>query len=363
MNTNTGSWLAAHGKLWYDDPWYRTAWMVWPQAVGLLVFVSVWLFQPGVPGFIPWAKPFVETPRDVLTPVAKNPATQPVNEKPADLSAECDSKEDEYQKIIQACTSLLASGDLKESDIAYAYEQRGLAYYSTTQYQLAMKDYDRAMAIEPSALAFYNDRAVLSMELGNYDRAMQDLDQAILQWPEYALAIMNRGVLLDRLQRPKEALVALSRAIELDPTLRDAFRSRVRTNEALVALSRAIQFDPTLRGAFKSRILIYEKHSDWRAVIDDANKLIELTPKDATGYVSRGRAYLELGQYEPAIADFTKAISTDPSVLYGYRMRGRAYYFLNQFDNARADFEAALRIDAKDSDTISYMNDLKRLQR
>jgi hypothetical protein len=27
------------------------------------------------------------------------------------------------------------------------------------------------------------------------------------------------------------------------------------------------------------------------------------------------------------------------------------------------DFEAALRIDAKDSDTISYMNDLKRLQR
>jgi tetratricopeptide (TPR) repeat protein len=356
MNTNTGSWLAAHGKLWYDDPWYRTAWMVWPQAVGLLVFVSVWLFQPGVPGFIPWAKPFVETPRDVLTPVAKNPATQPVNEKPADLSAECDSKEDEYQKIIQACTSLLASGDLKESDIAYAYEQRGLAYYS-------MKDYDRAMAIEPSALAFYNDRAVLSMELGNYDRAMQDLDQAILQWPEYALAIMNRGVLLDRLQRPKEALVALSRAIELDPTLRDAFRSRVRTNEALVALSRAIQFDPTLRGAFKSRILIYEKHSDWRAVIDDANKLIELTPKDATGYVSRGRAYLELGQYEPAIADFTKAISTDPSVLYGYRMRGRAYYFLNQFDNARADFEAALRIDAKDSDTISYMNDLKRLQR
>ena len=63
-----------------------------------------------------------------------------------------------------------------------------------------------------------------------------------------------------------------------------------------------------------------------------------------------------------AIADFTKAISIDPGAIYGYRMRGRAYYFLNQFDNAMADFEAALRIDPKDSSTISFSNDLKRQQ-
>jgi hypothetical protein len=31
--------------------------------------------------------------------------------------------------------------------------------------------------------------------------------------------------------------------------------------------------------------------------------------------------------------------------------------------NAMADFEAALRIDATDSDTISFINDLKRRQR
>ena len=65
----------------------------------------------------------------------------------------------------------------------------------------------------------------------------------------------------------------------------------------------------------------------------------------------------------PAIADFTKAISIDPDAIYGYRMRGRAYYFLNQFDNAMKDFDAALRIDAKDSETISFVNDLKRKQR
>lgn len=46
--------------------------------------------------------------------------------------------------------------------------------------------------------------------------------------------------------------------------------------------------------------------------------------------------------------------------IYSYRLRGRAYYFLSQFDNAMADYEAALRIDANDSTTISYINDLRR---
>ena len=28
-------WLAAHGKLWYDDKWYRYGWIVWPQALAV----------------------------------------------------------------------------------------------------------------------------------------------------------------------------------------------------------------------------------------------------------------------------------------------------------------------------------------
>jgi tetratricopeptide (TPR) repeat protein len=174
------------------------------------------------------------------------------------------------------------------------------------------------------------------MALGNNDRAMQDFDQAILLKDDYALAYSNRGIALRNLNRP---------------------------NEALVALSAAIERDPKQWSAYESRAFIYEDRSNWRAMYDDANKLIELAPNYRMGYEFRGHAYLESGQYQAAVADFTKAISIDPSAIYGYRTRGRAYYFLNQFDNAMADFEAALRVDAKDSSTISFINDLKRRQR
>src|ERR1700722_17793523 len=271
MSTNTGSWLAAHGKLWYDDPWYRTAWIVWPQAVGLLVFVSVWLFQPGGHSFIPSAKPILETPGYTLTPVKKNDGP-PMAERPVDVMAPCNSGG--FPARIQACTSLLASGNLKGSDIPNAYWNRGSAYFETKQYQLAMSDFDRAIAISPSGSHFYNDRGALWAELGNNDRAMQDIDQPILLKPVFARAFMNRGMVLGRMNR---------------------------LNESVVALSTAIQLDPTLRQAFESRAYIYESRSDWRAMFNDANKMMERAPNEQIGYGYRGRRWSGLATHsDPA---------------------------------------------------------------
>jgi tetratricopeptide (TPR) repeat protein len=343
MSANTASWRSAHGKLWYDDRWYRIAWIVWPQAVGALLFLSLWLYQPAGQDFIPWARPVPETPKNPPAQLKLPPFPAPLKQStapalaqpPPDILAPCKSGGD-YGQIIQACSSLLASGTLKGNDIPYGYWHRGWAYYSTRQYQLAMNDYNQAISIAPNAWEFYEDRGALWLALAKHERALQDFDQVILLKPNYAIAHVNRGIAYRKLNRP---------------------------NEALAALTKAISIDSTQKSAYEHRAFIYEDRSDWRAMFDDAVKLIEVAPYYRMGYEFRGHAYLEVGQHQAAVADFTKAISIDPTAIYGYRMRGRAYYFLNQFDNAMADFEAALRIDATDSSTISYINDLKRKRR
>jgi TPR repeat protein len=50
------TWLAAHGKLWYDDRWYRLAWVVWPQALGVVLILLLWAMPPSA-GNVPWARP------------------------------------------------------------------------------------------------------------------------------------------------------------------------------------------------------------------------------------------------------------------------------------------------------------------
>jgi uncharacterized protein len=49
-------WLAAHGKLWYDDRWYRLAWIVWPQALAAVAVLWFWA-MPSSGKDAQWAKP------------------------------------------------------------------------------------------------------------------------------------------------------------------------------------------------------------------------------------------------------------------------------------------------------------------
>src|SRR6516164_3718014 len=76
MTANT-PWLAAHGRLWYDDRWYRIAWIIWPQAAGLLIFVVLWLNYPAAQGIIPWARPVLEASKNPNTIVMPQPQVSP----------------------------------------------------------------------------------------------------------------------------------------------------------------------------------------------------------------------------------------------------------------------------------------------
>ena len=49
-------WLIAHGKLWYDDKWYRYAWIAWPQALAAVVVLWFWA-MPSTGKNAQWAAP------------------------------------------------------------------------------------------------------------------------------------------------------------------------------------------------------------------------------------------------------------------------------------------------------------------
>lgn len=336
MNNSAGSLIATHGRLWYDDRRYRIAWIVWPQSVGLLLFVWMWLIPSAIPGNVPWAKPAVEAPKPPQTPPIKQieTAAPPLNLPPANLLAPCQNGQ--FSQIIITCSALLAAGTLNDNNRAYAYWHRGWAYYSLKQYQAAMEDYNRAIATLSSAPEFFNDRGILWMTLDNNQRALQDFNRAVGIKSDYALGHANRGAALRNLKQPDEALAALATAIDRNPSL--AY-------------------------AYETRAFVYEDSSNWNAMFKDASKLIELSPNYRIGYEFRGHAYLEASQFLAAVTDFSKAISIDDSAIYGWRMRGRAYYFLGQYENARSDLNAALRIDPKDSSTIAFVNDLDRRTR
>jgi tetratricopeptide (TPR) repeat protein len=87
------------------------------------------------------------------------------------------------------------------------------------------------------------------------------------------------------------------------------------------------------------------KYSNPRQALVYLNKAIELDPNSAPAYVSRSAAHVDLGNYQQAIADCNEAIRIDPSFALAYNNRGVAYDHLGLYDHALEDFNQAVRLD------------------
>ena len=91
--------------------------------------------------------------------------------------------------------------------------------------------------------------------------------------------------------------------------------------------------------------LVYNNEGDYQKAIVAFTKAIELDPSLANAYSNRGWAYIKLGQYEQAIADCTKAIELDPSLAIAYNYRGWAHIKSGQHEQATADYDKAAELD------------------
>ena len=155
---------------------------------------------------------------------------------------------------ISGCTTLIQSGRETQSILAVAFCNRGNTY----------QDYK-----------------------GDYDRAIQDYDQAVRLKPDDAAALNNR---------------CWARAV---------------ANKAL------------------------------EAALSDCNESLRLRPDDAGTMHSRGFVHFRMGRYDEAIADFDNSLSRDPKSADMLYMRGLAKGVRHDTAGSDADIAEAKAIDPK----------------
>jgi tetratricopeptide (TPR) repeat protein len=114
-----------------------------------------------------------------------------------------------------------------------AIVRRGAAYIVKGQYDRAIEDFDQAIRLNPNyALAFisrgnaYLSKGVAACRpflppcaivIAQYDRAIEDFDQAIRINPNYALAIVRRGAAYAAKDQPDRAIEDFDQAIRINP--------------------------------------------------------------------------------------------------------------------------------------------------
>ncbi len=95
----------------------------------------------------------------------------------------------------QACLGKVIAPSSPSARLVTAqdYFHQGDYEYDQGNCSQAIADYTQAITLDPQVAEVYNNRAYTYMAIGQYDKALLDLDQAIAIRPDYVNALMNRG--------------------------------------------------------------------------------------------------------------------------------------------------------------------------
>jgi tetratricopeptide (TPR) repeat protein len=96
--------------------------------------------------------------------------------------------------VIEGCSEIIDEGRRAPAILALAHNNRGVAYKANGEYDLALKDYDQAIQLNPNAASHYNNRGIIYRLKHDYDRAIADYDEAIWLKSDYVAAHYNRAL-------------------------------------------------------------------------------------------------------------------------------------------------------------------------
>ena len=104
--------------------------------------------------------------------------------------------------------------------LAFAYYNRGQAYFRLGQFEAAKQDYDQAVNLDPGSILFYTKRGDAYLAMGQPEQAVQEHNQAISRDPQFGLAYHNRGGAYVALGRRDEAIQDYNHSVILDRRIR-----------------------------------------------------------------------------------------------------------------------------------------------
>jgi tetratricopeptide (TPR) repeat protein len=117
--------------------------------------------------------------------------------------------------------------------------------------------------------------------------------------------------------------------------------------KALQYYTLALKVDKDIFDAHKKRCVYRIELKDWNGVDEDLMAMFRIQPKSTIAYRLSGIAKSNKGDYQAAINDLNEFIKSDSSDLESLRTRASCYLLLNKSYEANEDLRRLLRVDVK----------------
>jgi len=211
------------------------------------------------------------------------------------------------------------------------YAKKGNILHISHDYQGTVDAFSESIKLNPKMPEAYLGRGSAYWKMGHYQLAIKDYDKAIeLDSTNVWLAYLARAAVYADMKDFTQAINDFTKAMELNP------KSPV---------------------PYFHRGAAYVTIGNYQQAIKDFNVYIESNPLYAETYYKRGLANALLGNFIQAISDYDKAIELDPTFVMAYNNRGFTYLELGMLKEAKKNIEKALELDSNDPTANASMSE------
>ncbi len=254
--------------------------------------------------------------------------------------------------------------DKNPNESGAGYFNRGHYYqFDKNDFENALIDYNKAIAILPESYEAYNNRGLIFLNQHNWDLALNDFNKALAINPNYTETYNNRGLLNYNKNNYEAALTDINKAIQLNPNYASAYNNRGLVHEkmgednlAFEDFNKTILLDPNYELAYFNRAELYFNENQFDLAITDYNKIISINPENSNAYADIGMIYFNRNQFDFSLPIFNKAIELNSSIAGYWLMRSKNEFNLGRKEDAIIDVQKAQQLGA--SINPAYLNEL-----
>lgn len=232
---------------------------------------------------------------------------------------ECSGRTGNPDRVIAACSRIIERGKREAREArSIAHMNRGITYYDTERYDLAIADFNAALTLDPDYAPAFNRRAMAFRYKLDPDRALPDFDRAVALEPNNPSYALNRG---------------------------NVYLDLGQYDRAIADYDRAILIDPKFGIAYNQRAVAYRRKGDYARAVADYTASLPLNPRPAIVHANRGEAHRFSNALALAMADYDAALRIDPRYAPAYRGRALVNESKGDTKRALADYRSALALD------------------
>jgi TolB-like protein/Tfp pilus assembly protein PilF len=252
---------------------------------------------------------------------------------------------------------------------AEAYALLGATYYLewAFRYSVSPQILERALTLVQQALVLddsmpyaHSCLSVIYAGKQQYDQALTESERAIALDPNDADSYMRQAHVLLWAGRPEEAIRIMAQATRLNPRypppyafqLGWAYRLAGRYAEAIAAMKEVLSRSPNHMAAYEQLAVNYVQQ--WASQLNPdlqtlgqaeaaAQRALALNANDPISRAFSGLVYLWQKHYEPAVAEMERAIALNPNLADSYAYLADTLSYVGRSEEAIAMAEQALR--------------------